>query len=119
MKRSPRILLGLAAGLAGSSAALWVLTVSLGDHETLYQGKSFEHWSAALASPDAASSNRASLVVGTVILPQLTHQMFADTNDSRLRTILVDKLNSLPGFHIDFTPAECGSSGTRKKQAAL
>ena len=126
MKRSPRILLGLAAGLVALAGALWALTVALGDHETLYQGKSFDYWCAELASPDAAASNRASLVVSTVIIPQLTHQMFADTNDSTLRTILVDQLNGLPGLHIDFTPAEgrrigavnnLGALGPRAKEA--
>jgi hypothetical protein len=32
--------------------------------------------------------------------------MFCDTNDSRLRLAVIDQLNSLPGVHVAFTPAD-------------
>jgi len=38
-----------------------------------------------------------------VIIPYLTNQMFADTNDSRMRVALIEQLNALPGVHIYFT----------------
>jgi HEAT repeats len=85
---------------------VWVLTQTLGSHETMYQGKSLDYWHEMLNGRDVAASNQANVVLTSVIIPQLTNQMFHDTNDSSFRLALVDKLNCLPGVVINYIPAD-------------
>ena len=106
MKRFLRIITGVVAGLLGLAIGLLVLSRALGDHEVLYQGKSFYYWSEQSASPLPALSNRANAILNALIIPGLTNQMFSDTNDSAIRRTLVEQLNGLPGIHVDFTTGD-------------
>jgi HEAT repeat protein len=78
----------------------------LGEKETLYQGKSAYYWSEQIKSQNPAATNQANLVLNTEIIPRLTKTLLEDTNDSRLRIALVEKLNDLPGVNIIFRPAD-------------
>ena len=77
------------AGLAIVFGGVWLLTRTLGEHETLYRGKPADYWSAQLNGPGASASNQANAVVSGEIIPSLVNVMFFDTNDSRLRLALV------------------------------
>ncbi|HSU52677.1 MAG TPA: HEAT repeat domain-containing protein [Candidatus Dormibacteraeota bacterium] len=105
-KRMVRMSVAVIAGLAIVFGGVWLLTRTLGEHETLYRGKPADYWSAQLNGPDASASNQANAVVSGEIIPSLVNVMFCDTNDSRLRLALVDKLNTLPGVNIYFEPAD-------------
>jgi HEAT repeat protein len=126
MKRLVRLLLAVIAGLGTLIAGVWLLTVSLGDHEMRYQGKTLAYWSEQSTNQDPAAVSRAKNMVSNVVIPQLTNQMFADTTDSKLRLSLIDLLNGLPGIQINFTPADgrrvqaikdLGSLGPQGQQA--
>jgi hypothetical protein len=101
-----RMSVAVIAGLAIVFGGVWLLTRTLGEHETLYRGKPADYWSAQLNGPGASASNQANAVVSGEIIPSLVNVMFCDTNDSRLRLALVDKLNTLPGVNIYFEPAD-------------
>lgn len=105
-KRIVRMSVAVIVGLAILFGGVWILTRTLGDHETLYRGKTADYWSAQLNGSDALASNRAKEVVTGEIIPSLVNVMFSDTNDSRLRLALVEKLNTLPGVTIYFEPAD-------------
>jgi hypothetical protein len=124
--RLKRILIGVVAGSGLLVAAVWVLIHTLGEHDTTYQGKPLEFWVARLNSPQAATSNQACLVLEQVAIPQLTQTMFNDTNDFKLRSLLIEQFNNLPGVTIYFIPADgrrataaqdLGSLGPRAKAA--
>ena len=119
MKRFLRIIMGVVAGLLGIAIGLFVLSRALGDHEVLYQGKSFYYWSEQLASPLPALSNRANAILNTLIIPGLSNQVFSDTNDSAIRQTLVEQLNGLPGIHVDFTTADARRVQAINNLAAL
>lgn len=80
-----------------------------------YSGKSAEDWRELLNGADAGASNRAYTVVNAEVIPRLVDTMFHDTNDSRLRIVLVDALNTLPGVDIYYNHA----SGRRALAARL
>ena len=105
--------LGVLVGSAILVGVIWVLTKTLGDHETYYQGKPLYGWVAQLNSSNAAASSQADSVLIKDIIPHLTEVMFHDTNDSRLRLTLVEQLNGLPGVNVRFTDAD----GRRAKAA--
>jgi HEAT repeat protein len=65
-------------------------------------------------SPVPALSNDTRVVIQTVVIPDLTVTMFYDTHDSKLRSSLIDELNTLPGVNIYFIPA----AGRRAQAAA-
>jgi hypothetical protein len=107
IKRSKRILVATAIGLAVCVGGIWVLTRVLNEGMApRYQGQSLFYWVERANSPEPAASNQACEVLNTTIIPQLTDAMFHDTNDSRIRLALIDQLNSLPGVQIYFTVAE-------------
>jgi hypothetical protein len=106
MKRMLRISAGVLAGLGVLAASTWILSRTIGEHPTLYQGKSVYYWSAELTNHDAAASNKAAAVLYSQIIPHLTNAMFSDTNDSALRLALIDQLNALPGIQVYFAAAE-------------
>src|SRR5271169_3481465 len=100
-----RILVGVVV-LAGTFVGvIWLLTRLLAEREASCQGEPVESWIEQLNSPDVAVSNRAAVVVNTMIIAQLTEQMFHDTNDSSLRIALIEKLNDLPGVSLQFATA--------------
>jgi hypothetical protein len=105
-RRIPRMLLALAIGLTVFAGGIWVLTKTLEDRERLYRGKPLNYWIDQSNSKEAAVSNQATAVIAGEILPQLTQLMFHDTNDSKLKLSLVEKLNALPGVVIFCQPAE-------------
>ncbi|MGA2863400.1 MAG: HEAT repeat domain-containing protein [Verrucomicrobiota bacterium] len=113
LARLKRILIGVAVGLALLAGAVWLLIHTLGERETLYQGKTLYYWVGQMNSPAAALSNQTRLVLDTEIIPQLARTMFHDTNDSPLRLALIEELNSLPGVQIYFPRA-----GSRRAWAA-
>jgi hypothetical protein len=114
MKQILRWMGALIAGLAALTAGIRLLSRALGDREVRFQGRTLDYWCGQLSNRDAAASNQANAVLQGVIIPQLTNQMFADTNDSTLRLFLVDRLNGLPGVQVVATPAE-----GRRGQAVL
>jgi hypothetical protein len=105
-KRIVRMSVAVVAGLGIVFGGIWLLTRTLGEHDTLYQGKAAYYWSEQLKSPDTTISNHANTVLTGDIIPDLVNVMFCDTNDSRLRLALIDKLNGLPGVTIYFEPAD-------------
>ena len=104
--RLKRILIGVVAGSGVIVLAIWVLTHTLGEHETLFQGKPLDFWCSQLTNQQSAVSNQARLVLDQVALPQLIEAMYTDTNDSKIRLLLIEQLNNLPGVTIYFTPAD-------------
>ena len=127
MKRTLRMSAGVLAGLCVLVAGTWILSRAVGNHETMYQGKSLYYWSVQLTNQDAGASNKAAAVLYSRIIPHLTNQMFSDTHDSKLRLALIDELNTLPGIQIDFVGAssrrvqavmDLASFGSRAKSAA-
>jgi HEAT repeat protein len=91
------------AFLAGS---IWLLTRTLGNSpQATIAGKPIEYWQAQLNSHDVVASNEALALVNSRVIPELTNAMFHDTNDSRLRILLIDGLNQLPGVQIYFIDA--------------
>jgi hypothetical protein len=105
MKRMLRLSAGVLAGLGVLAAGTWILARTIGTHKTLYEGKSIYYWSEQLTNQDAAASNKAAAIVHSRIIPQLTNQMFSDTNDSKFRMAVIDKLNTLPGFDVYYMTA--------------
>ena len=127
MKRMLRMSAGVVAGLGVLAGGTWVLSRTIGNHETLYEGKPIYYWSIQATNQDAAASNKTAAVVFSQIVPRLTNQMFSDTNDSKLRLALIDQLNALPGIQINFAAAagrrvqaanELGMLGPCAKSAA-
>jgi HEAT repeat protein len=100
-----RILVGAVIGMGTVVGGIWLLSRSLAEREVSCEGKPLDDWVERLNGQDAAASNRAAVVVNTMIIPQLTEQMFHDTNDSSLRIALIEKLNNLPGVNIQFSAA--------------
>jgi len=124
-KRILRLGIGVALGAGVLVGGILGLTHFLGNGETLYRGKPIAYWSEQAARPQPAS-NQATPMLNGVIIPYLTNQMFADTNDSRIRMALIEQLNGLPGVHIMFVSQEgrrvqaindLGSLGPRAKTA--
>lgn len=112
--------------MAALGGVIWVLTHFLGNDETLYRGKPIAYWCEQSSSTQPALSNPATMMLNGVIIPYLTNQMFSDTNDSTMRLSLIERLNDLPGIHINFVPEEgrraqaindLGSLGPRAKAA--
>ncbi len=102
MKKALRLFGYALGGLCVLAAGIWVLTLTVGTKDTLYQGKNAYYWSEQITNSVAAASNRAIAVLHGEIIPYLTNQMFCDTNDSRFRMALVEQLNSLPGVQIEY-----------------
>lgn len=109
-----RMFVAVAVGSGVVAVGIWVLIKTLGDHETLYHGKPLDYWAEQSNSGDTVAKNQARAILVKDIIPQLTEVMFHDTNDSRLRLTLVEKLNGLPGVNIYFTDAY----GRRARAAA-
>ena len=105
--RLVRILVGVVIALGVLAGGFGVLIWMLGETETLYQGKSCYYWSDQIKSQNPGVTNQASLVLNREIIPRLTKTLLEDTNDSRLRITLVEKLNGLPGVNIFFRTADC------------
>jgi hypothetical protein len=104
--RLVRIFLSVAVALGLFAGGIGVLIRTLGEREVLYQGKSRYYWSEQIRSQNPAVTNQASLVLNREIIPRLTKTVLDDTNDSRLRVTLVEKLNGLPGVNIFFRTAD-------------
>jgi HEAT repeat protein len=112
-KRIVRISIGVLIGMFVLAGVIWLLSLTLGDHETLYAGKSPYGWMQQLDSHDVGASNQAYEALNAQVIPRLVDQMFHDTNDSKLRLSLIEALNSIPGVQINFT-----ESGGRRSLAA-
>jgi hypothetical protein len=112
-KRLLRIAIAVLIGMALLTGAILGLIHTLGDHEALYEAKPVYFWIVQLTNQDLTASNHATLVLNENIIPRLTNVMFQDTNDSRLRIALIDKLNTLPHVNIYYTTAS-----TRRGEAA-
>ena len=105
-KKIVRMAGAVAVGLVLLFGGIWLLARAVGDHDTLYQGKTADYWREQISSTVAAVSNQANAVLVSEIIPGLTHTMFWDTNDSKLRLALVEKLNGLPGLTVYFEAAD-------------
>jgi HEAT repeat protein len=104
--RVKRLALGVVIGFAVLAGGVWILIHTLGDHETMYQGKPFTYWLEQAESHELALSNQACQVVQSAVMPELLNCLFADTNDSPVRVFLIEQLNALPGVNIIFTRTE-------------
>jgi HEAT repeat protein len=107
-KRIIRTLAGVIAGILIIIAAIWVLTMTLGNIRSLhlYAGQPMDYWRGQLYGGDAGASNAAYAVVDAQIIPKLVDAMLHDTNDSQLRVSLIGALNELPGIQIDYQNAD-------------
>ena len=114
IQRLKRVSLGVAIGLGLLVLTTWVLIHTLADRDPLYQGKPIEFWVAQVNSTTPAVSNDARVVIQQVVVPSLLTEMFHDTHDSKLRFLLIDELNTLPGVNIYFLTA----AGRRAQAAA-
>jgi hypothetical protein len=109
-----RIALGVCIGCVLLASVVWLLTLILGNTPRyVFEGKTIRAWQAQLNSQNTGTSNNALVLVNGRVIPQLIDAMFHDTNDSRLRIMLVDALNQLPGVQIYFIDA-----GGRRMDAA-
>lgn len=94
-----RILIGVIIGAAVLVGGIWVLSETLGNNRTrFYHGETLDYWAAQVSSKDVEASNQANAVLNAEVIPQLTDEMFHDTNDSSIRMALIDKLIGLPGI---------------------
>lgn len=105
-QRLLRLALGVCVGLGVLAGCILVLIHTLGEHDTLFEGKPIYAWLAQAKSKDPALRDAANLVLNRTIIPRLTRAMFQDTNDSHLRLALVDYLNTLPNVNILYRPAD-------------
>src|SRR5437016_4111599 len=112
-QRLLRISLSVLIGAGLLTGIIFVLIHALGDSLTLYDNKPVYFWMGQLTNQDVAASNHAATVLNQQIIPHLTTVMFQDTNDSRLRITLIDRLNTLPNVTIPYTTAP-----TRRGEAA-
>src|ERR1051326_4276847 len=119
IKRLKRVLIGVAGGMAVPVVRGLVLIHTLGDRDRLYQGKPIEFWANQINSPEVVASNQARVVIQTAIIPVLTETMFRDTGDSRLRSLLIDELDTLPGVNIYFIPAAGRRAGAAASLGGL
>jgi hypothetical protein len=101
-----RISIASAIILVVAAVGIWVLTQVMQERTPRYAGQPLFYWLERIKSTDAAVSNEACGVLNTTIIPQLTEVMFHDTNDSRFKLTLIDRLNNLPAVQIYFTAAE-------------
>jgi len=106
MKKIKRVLIGTTVGAVTLVVAIVVIARLVADREVRYRSEPFDYWAGRLTNASPAVQTEALAVVTQSIVPQLTNQMFADTNDSPVRVALVEQLNNLPWVHVDFTPNE-------------
>lgn len=95
-------------------AVIWVLSLTLGMRETLYQGEPIVFWQKACLSTNSTERSQAITLLQGTILPDLTGTMFHDREDSQLRIWAIDLLNGMPGIEIEYVPAP----GRRARAAA-
>lgn len=84
------------------TGGILALIKAMAPHERVFQGKSAVGWREELSSGDAATSNRAIIILNTSIIPELTDVALQDTNDSGFKLTIVDALNELPGVRVSF-----------------
>jgi HEAT repeat protein len=106
IQRLRRVLLGVGIGMGVLVVTVWILIHTLGDHDRLYRGKSIYDWASQINSPIPAVSNETRVVIQTTVIPDLTATMFNDTTDSKVRLVLIEQLNTLPGVNLLFTRAD-------------
>jgi HEAT repeat protein len=101
-----RIVVGVIIGTAVFIGGIWVLSKTLGNNQpTFYHGQTLDYWVAQVSARDINASNQANAILNAEIIPQLTEEMFHDTNDSTIRMQLTDALNGLPNIIIYYTQA--------------
>ncbi len=106
MKPSARLALFSALGLGGLVALLLAAPRFLATPDVRFEGRPVEDWIQALHSGDRSSSNAAAAMTDRVVLPGLLDIVRHDTQDSGIRVWLVEQLDSLPGIHVEFLPAD-------------
>ncbi len=97
--------MGVSLGLVVLAGGVLVLSKVVATREWMFQGKSAGQWNEELSSGDAAASHRATVVLNTAIIPELTGVALHDTNDSGFKLAVVDFLNELPGVRVRFLTA--------------
>ena len=112
MKSLLRLAAAVAFGLVVVAGCLGLLSRLLAGGEQRFEGGTVEGWCEALTNTDTALKATAQRVVRDVVVPSLSRQIVSDTNDLWIRVVLVDLIDQLPGFNIDFMPAT-----TRRLQA--
>jgi HEAT repeat protein len=89
-----RILTCVIVGSVICVGGTWVLSKALADNgPPRFHGRTLGYWSAQLFSADVTASNQANLILNQEIIPQLTDQMFHDTNDSKVQLMIIDALD--------------------------
>ena len=109
-----RILMGVIIGIVVCIGAIWVLSQTLGNERPKsYHGQTLGYWITQVSTEDVTASNQANAILNAEIIPQLTDEMFHDTNDSQIRLTLIDTLNGLPGvkyIYYNLAPARRGDA---------
>lgn len=101
-----RVALGVLVGVVVLSDGVCLLVLTLGNTpQYLFEGKPIRYWRAQMDGQDPRASHEALVVLNDRVIPQLVNTMLHDTNDSRLRILLVDAVNQLPGVLVSFTDA--------------
>lgn len=100
-----RVLIGVPVSIGVLAGVILVMIWSVKERPVRYDGKPMEGWLQDLNGQDATVSNLASAELSAQIIPQLTNQMFLDTQDSHLRMKLIELLNELPGVELQYEPA--------------
>lgn len=98
--------MGVLVGALLLIGLFWVLIHTLGNTAPyVYAGKTIGDWKTQLSNRDPHTSNEVVAVVNSRVIPGLTNAMFHDTKDSKLRILLINALNQLPGVLIFYTDA--------------
>lgn len=106
MQAAPRIALTAGLMVGALFAVLAALPRMLATRDLDFQGRPLEGWIADLNSTVPGTSNSVARVASTVIVPRLLGIVRNDTNDSPAKLTLIEALDSLPGVHVEFVPAD-------------
>ncbi len=106
MKPAVRISIAAAILIAAVVALIAGLPRWLATPDVTFGGRPVEAWVAELKSGNPGASNTAVAMTTNVIVPQLLDTVHRETHDRRLKLMLVEALDSLPGIHVDFVPAD-------------
>ncbi|HEV2327765.1 MAG TPA: HEAT repeat domain-containing protein [Verrucomicrobiae bacterium] len=89
-----RILAGVIVGSVIFVAGTWVLSKALANNSRpRFHGHTLDFWAVEVESNDVSVSNRANAILNQEIIPQLTDRMFHDTNDSKIRLMVINALD--------------------------
>ena len=107
ISRVLRILTGIIVGSFIFVAGTWVLSKALAnDRPSRFHGQTLNYWSEQVVAKEFTASNQANQILNQEIIPQLTDQMFHDTNDSKVLLAVIGGLEHMPWInYIDYADA--------------